>query len=383
VTGPLDGPSVSGPLEGIVVVDLTRVLAGPYCTMMLADLGARVIKVERPAIGDDARHIGPFVNGVSAYFASLNRGKESVTLDLRVDDDRAAFDELLSTADVVIENFRGGAFERLGYGWDHLHARYPRLVYAAVSGFGHTGPYATRPAYDMVVQAMGGVMSITGHDGGDPTRVGTSIGDILGGLFTAVGIVTALYHRALTGETTKVDVSMLDCQVASLENAIARYGATGVSPGPLGAHHPSIAPFGAFRTSDGWLVVAAGNDALFERLCGLIDRPLLVDDPRFATNPARTDHRVELQTELEAVLTTATTASWLDRLEAADIPCGPINDVAAVLADPQVQARNMVVPVDDDRLEGFTVAGNPIKLSAFVDPSTRGPVPDLAPPHDR
>jgi CoA:oxalate CoA-transferase len=370
---------VSGPLDGIVVVDLTRVLAGPYCTMMLADLGARVIKVERPGIGDDARHIGPFVNGVSAYFASLNRGKESVTLDLHADDDRTAFDELLSSADVVVENFRGGTFERLGYGWDHLHARYPRLVYAAVSGFGHSGPYATRPAYDMVVQAMGGVMSITGHDDGDPTRVGTSIGDILGGLFTAVGIVTALYHRALTGETTKVDVSMLDCQVASLENAIARYVATGVAPGPLGAHHPSIAPFGAFRTSDGWLVVAAGNDALFARLCALIDRPLLVDDPRFATNPARTDHRLELQAELEAVLTTATTASWLARLEAADIPCGPINDVAAVLADPQVQARNMVVRVDDDRLDGFTVAGNPIKLSAFADPTTRGPVPDLAP----
>ena len=221
-------------------------------------------------------------------------------------------------------------------------------------------------------------MSITGHDDGDPTRVGTSIGDILGGLFTAVGIVTALYHRALTGETTQVDVSMLDCQVASLENAIARYAATGVSPGPLGADHPSIAPFGAFRTTDGWLVVAAGNDALFARLCALIDRPLLVDDPRFATNPARTDHRLELQAELEAVLTTATTASWLARLEAADIPCGPINDVAAVLADPQVQARNMVVHVDDDRLDGFTVAGNPIKLSAFADPTTRGPVPDLA-----
>lgn len=370
---------MSGPLEGIVVVDLTRVLAGPFCTMMLADLGARVIKVERPETGDDARQIGPFVNGLSAYFASLNRGKESVTLDLHVDEDRAVFDELLASGDVVVENFRGGTFERLGYGWDHLHERYPRLVYAAVSGFGHTGPYATRPAYDMVVQAMGGVMSITGHEGGEPTRVGTSIGDILGGLFTAVGIVTALFHRAVTGESTNVDVSMLDCQVASLENAIARYMASGVAPGPLGAHHPSIAPFGAFRTGDGWLVVAAGNDTLFARLCDVIERPSLAEDTRFATNPARTERRSELEAQLEAVFTTATTQQWLARLEAADIPCGPINDVAAVLADPQVRARNMVVGVDDERLDGFAVAGNPIKLSAFPDPPTRGPVPDLAP----
>jgi CoA:oxalate CoA-transferase len=366
-----------GPLAGVVVVDLTRVLAGPYCTMMLSDLGARVIKVERPGTGDDARHIGPFIDGVSAYFASLNRGKESVALDLRDQRDREAFEGLLDGADVVVENFRGGAFERMGYGWDALHARYPRLIYAAVSGFGHTGPYATRPAYDMVVQAMGGVMSITGQPGGPPTRVGTSIGDILGGLFTVTGIVSALYHRALTGETTKVDVSMLDCQVAALENAIARYNATGTAPGPLGAHHPSIAPFGAFRAADGWLVVAAGNDALFRRLCDVLGRPALPDEPRFATNPARTDHRLDLQVALEEALSSESAATWLERLRAADIPCGPINDVAQVLADPQVRARNMVVPVDDSRLHGFEVAGNPIKLSAFPDPTSRGPVPDL------
>jgi CoA:oxalate CoA-transferase len=367
----------AGPLAGVVVVDLTRVLAGPYCTMMLSDLGARVIKIERPGTGDDARHIGPFINGVSAYFASLNRGKESIPLDLRADDDRARFEALLADADVVVENFRGGAFERMGYDWDTLHARFPRLIYAAVSGFGHTGPYANRPAYDMVVQAMGGVMSITGQEGGPPTRVGTSVGDIAGGLFTATGIVSALFHRAQTGETTKVDVSLLDCQVASLENAIARYMATGSSPGPLGAHHPSIAPFGAFRAADGWLVIAAGNDALFRRLCEVLGCPALADDARFAGNPTRTDHRLELQAALEEVLASTTVDAWLARLEAADIPCGPINDVAQVLADPQVRARNMVVPVDDDRLDGFAVAGNPIKLSAFADPTRRGPVPDL------
>jgi CoA:oxalate CoA-transferase len=366
-----------GPLHGVTVVDLTRVLAGPYCTMMLSDLGARVVKVERPGSGDDARHIGPFVNGISAYFASLNRGKESVSLDLTDPDDRRRFDELLAGADVVIENFRGGTFDRLGYDWDSLHARFPNLVYAAVSGFGHTGPYATRPAYDMVVQAMGGVMSITGHEGAEPTRVGTSVGDILGGLFTATGIVSALYHRALTGETTKVDVSMLDCQVASLENAIARFMATGTAPGPLGAHHPSIAPFGAFRAADGWLVIAAGNDALFRRLCALLGRPGLADDERFATNPSRTENRLDLQTALESALVSAPVAEWLARLDAAEIPCGPINDVGQVLADPQVRARNMVVTVDDDRLPGFSVAGNPIKLSEFPDPDSRGPVPDL------
>lgn len=367
----------AGPLTGVTVIDLTRVLAGPYCTMMLADLGARVVKVERPGSGDDARHIGPFINGVSAYFASLNRGKESVTLDLRRDDDRARFDSMLVQADVVVENFRGGAFARLGYDWDSLHARFPRLIYAAVSGFGHTGPYAQRPAYDMVVQAMGGVMSITGQQGGPPTRVGTSVGDILGGLFTATGIVSALHHRAVTGQTTKVDVSMLDCQVASLENAIARYMATGTPPGPLGAHHPSIAPFGAFRAADGWLVIAAGNDELFRSLTTVLSAPALAADPRFATNPLRTEHRESLQEALEAVLEGATTTEWLERLEAADIPCGPINDLAQVLADPQVRARNMVVPVDDDRLEGFAVAGNPIKFSSFEDPTSRGPVPDL------
>jgi CoA:oxalate CoA-transferase len=375
-----DTPSRTGPLDGVTVVDLTRVLAGPYCTMVLSDLGADVIKVERPGTGDDARHIGPFINGISAYFASLNRGKRSVTLDLHDEAGRAAFDDLLRDADVVVENFRGGTFDRLGYDWPTLQQRYPRLIYAAVSGFGHTGPYATRPAYDMVVQAMGGIMSITGHEGGEPTRVGTSVGDIFGGLFTAIGVVSALFHRALTGETTKVDVSMLDCQVAVLENAIARFMATGTSPAPLGAHHPSIAPFGAFRAADGWLVIAAGNDRLFRRLCETLDAAHLPDDDRFRTNPTRTEHRRELQRSLEKALGARPVAQWLAELEDADIPCGPINDVAAVLADPQVQARNMVVPVDDARLDGFSVAGNPIKLSAFPDPPTRGPVPDLREP---
>lgn len=365
---------MTGPLAGVTVVDLTRVLAGPYCTMVLSDLGARIIKVERPGTGDDARHIGPYVDGTSAYFASLNRGKESVALDLRDDADRARFERLLATADVLVENFRAGTMEGLGYGWDDLHPTYPQLVYAAVSGFGHSGPYAGRPAYDMVVQGMGGIMSLTGHPGGPPTRVGTSIGDITAGLFTAIGINAALLHRTTTGEAVKVDVSMLDCQVAILENAIARYAATGVAPGPLGARHPSITPFGAFPAADGHLILAAGNDRLFGALCRAVDRPALATDPRFATNALRTTHERELSAELGAALASRGVAEWLTVLGAADVPCGPINDVAQVLADPQVLARNMVVSVEGSTLR---IAGNPIKLSGFPDPPTRGPVPSL------
>ena len=352
--------------------------------MILCDLGADVVKVERPGTGDDSRHIGPFVNGISAYFASLNRGKRSVALDLKDPHDREVFETLLADADVLVENFRPGTMEKVGYGWDQLHQRYPNLVYAAVSGFGHTGPLSARPAYDMVAQAMGGVMSITGHPGGPPTRVGTSIGDVTAGLFTAIGICSALYERERTGQAAKIDVAMLDSQVAILENAIARYAATGDVPGPLGARHPSITPFAAFAAADGHLVIAAGNDSLFRRLCDVIGRPSIAHDQRFATNALRTEHHAELQHEIEAALATATVATWLARLEAADLPCGPINDIAAVLAHPQVRARNMVVRVDDERLAGLEMAGNPIKNSLHDDPPTRGPVPDLdsqLPPH--
>ncbi|MEY2433038.1 MAG: CoA:oxalate CoA-transferase [Acidimicrobiaceae bacterium] len=370
--------NASGPLSGVKVVDLTRVLAGPYCTMVLCDLGAEVIKIEHPVGGDDSRHIGPFINGVSAYFASLNRGKQSRSLDLKNSADRDELDALLADADVLIENFRPGTMEKLGYGWDSVHARFPRLIYAAVSGFGHTGPLASRPAYDMVVQAMGGVMSITGHPDGPPTRVGTSIGDVAAGLFTTIGVCSALYDRALTGEATKIDVAMLDCQVAILENAIARYAATGDVPGPLGARHPSITPFAAFAAADGHFVIAAGNDVLFRRLSEVIGCPGVADDPRFATNGLRTQHHAELQVEIEAALRSETVATWLERLEAADLPCGAINDVAAVLAHPQVRARNMVVHIDDDRLDGLEMAGNPIKNSRYLDPPIRGRVPDLS-----
>ena len=366
---------VDGPLNGTLVVDLTRVLAGPYCTMVLADLGARVVKVEVPEHGDDSRQIGPWLDGRSAYFMSLNRGKESIALDLKSPADRGVFERLLAEADVLIENYRPGTMDRLGYSWERLHGICPRLVYAAVSGFGRTGPYAPRPAYDMVVQGMGGVVSLTGHPGSPPTRVGTSVGDIAAGLFAAIGICAALKEREHTGAGRMVDVGMLDCQVAILENAIARYAATGEVPGPLGARHPTITPFDSFATADGHVVIAAGNDGLFRRLCEAIDRPDLSEDGRFASNAERTAHAADLKAALESTLRRRETGHWLATLEAAGVPCGPINDVAAVVRDPHVLARNMIVEVED--ADGFRVAGNPIKLSDTPDPRRRGPAPDL------
>lgn len=371
-----ESQSGAGPLSDLLVIDLTRVLAGPYCTMVLADLGARVIKVEAPGRGDDARAIGPFVEDGSAYFMSLNRGKQSIALDLKDDADREVFEDLLARADVLVENFRPGVMARLGYGWDELHARFPRLIFASTSGFGQTGPYAQRPAYDVVVQAMGGVMSLTGHPGDAPTRVGTSIGDISGGLFTAIGIQAALVERARSGLGMRVDVGLLDCQVAILENAIARYSTTGEVPGPLGARHPSITPFDAFATGDGFVVVAAGNDELFETLCETVGLAGLAADERFSSNEQRTANAEVLKGLLETAMSRRTTLEWLAALEGAGLPCGPLNDIAGVTADPQVIARNMLVSVDGSggRLQ---MAGNPIKLSAYPDPPVREAAPAL------
>ena len=367
----------AGPLSGITIIDLTRVLAGPYCTMVLADLGARVIKVEAPGIGDDSRRYGPFVNGKSAYFMAMNRGKESIALDLKLDSDRRILERLLEEADVLVENFRPGAMERLGYGWEALHARHPRLIYAAASGFGHSGPYAPKPAYDMVVQGMGGIMSITGHPGGPPTRVGASIGDITAGLFTAIGIASALHHRHASGQGMKIDVAMLDCQVAILENALSRYFLTNRSPQPLGARHPSIAPFAAFATADGHIIIAAGTDALFARLCASLGRPELARDARFLSNDLRAEHVDALGAAIEDILRERSSAEWLALLEAAGVPCGPINDIAGIANDPQVRARNMIVAIEDPQAGPLKLAGNPIKLSAFADPPSRPAAPAL------
>jgi CoA:oxalate CoA-transferase len=367
----------TGPLSGITVIDLSRILAGPYCTHLMAELGARVIKVEPPDKGDDARHYGPFLDGRSAYFMSINRGKQSIALDLKSDADRAIFERLLETADVVVENFRPGTMEKLGYGWDSLHERYPRLIYAAASGFGHTGPYSKHPAYDMAVQGLGGIMSITGHEGSPPTRVGTSIGDIGAGLYTAVAVNAALLHRERTGEATKLDIAMFDCQLALLENAIMRYTTTGQIPGPIGARHPSITPFEAFPTEDGYVIIAAGNDGLYVKLCETLGRPELASDPLFKTNDLRTKNGDALRAALHPILHDKTTAEWIAILEQAGIPCGPINNVAQALQHPQVAARNMLVEMIDPKAGRVRLAGNPIKMSAFDDPTTRPPAPDL------
>ncbi len=364
---------LTGPLSGAVILDLSRILAGPYCTLLLHELGARIIKVEPPQ-GDDARAYGPFKDGQSQYFAAINRGKESIALDLKQPADRAILERLLARADVLLENFRPGTMEKLDLGWDVLHARHPRLIYAAASGFGHTGPESKKPAYDMIVQGLGGIMSVTGHPGAAPARIGVSIGDLGAGIYTALGIASALYHRERTGEAVKVDVSMLDCQLSLMENPAMRYFTTGVVPGPMGGRHATITPFAIFETQDKPIVIAAGNDGLFRKLCAALGQPGWADDPRMATNESRRGVAAELSEMIEAALATHPAAHWLALLEAQGIPAGPINDVAEALAHPQVEARRMVVHADGERM-----VGNPVKIHphAANDDGVRTPAPAL------
>ncbi|WP_428682939.1 CaiB/BaiF CoA transferase family protein [Reyranella sp.] len=369
--------NTKGPLSGILVVDLSRILAGPYCTLLMAEMGARVIKVEPPKGGDDARAYGPFVNGKSTYFASVNRGKESIALDLKNDEHRKIFEKLLEKADVVVENFRPGTMEKLGYGWETLHAKYPKLIYASASGFGHTGPNSKDPAYDMVMQGQGGIMSITGNEGQPPSRVGMSIGDIGAGLYTAVAVNAALVHRLTTGESTKVDIAMFDCQLALLENAIMRYTVEKEIPGPLGARHPTITPFEAFATSDGSMIIAAGNDSLFIKMCEALGRSDMANDPAYKSNALRQKSQQKLKQEIESVLKTNTTDHWIAVVSKGGVPCGPINNIAQAIEHPQVAARNMLVDVPDGSGGTLKLAGNPLKMSAFPDPTTRAPAPDL------
>lgn len=365
-----------GPLQDIIVIDLTRVLAGPYLTMMLSEMGARVIKVETPVTGDDARHFGPFVGEESAYFATINRGKESIALNLKNPDERETLERLIEKADVVAENYRAGTMERLGLGWDRLKEINPRLVYVSVSGFGHSGPYSNRPAYDLVVQGMGGIMSMTGHGDGNPVRVGTSVGDITAGLFGVSGVLAALYDREKTGAGAKVDVAMLDCQVAILENAIGRYFAEGKVPAQTGLRHPSITPFAGLRAQNGeYLVLAAGNDALFRKLCELLECSGLLEDARFDSNHGRTEHGRELYELLEEALARKPVSDWLEILTDGGIPCGPINDIGQVVNDPQVAARNMIVTARGDSGNEFRMPGNPLKFSDYPDPPTRRRIP--------
>ena len=368
---------MNGPLKDLLVVDLTRVLVGPYCTMILSDLGARVIKIEAPEIGDDSRKFGPFVKDYSAYFMSLNRGKESIALNLKNDDDKKIFEKILAKADILVENFKPGTLEKWGFGWKQVSKKYPKLIYASASGFGQTGPLKELPAYDMVVQGMGGLMSVTGQPNSEPTRVGTSIGDITAGLFTAIGINAALYDRQKTGKGMHIDVSMLDCQIAILENAIARYLSKNEIPKPMGSRHPSIAPFEAFKTKDSYIIIAAGNDKLFENLCNALDLKDLIMDEKYKSNSSRSENMNELKKILEGKLINKTTNEWVKNLESLKIPCGPIFNIKEAVENPQVEARNMIVKAYHKVIGDFKLAGNPIKMSTYVDEKTRGDIPDL------
>ena len=368
---------MDGPLKNLLVVDLTRVLVGPYCTMILSDLGARVIKIEAPETGDDSRKFGPFVKDQSAYFMSLNRGKESIALNLKNEDDKKIFEKILSRADILVENFKPGTLEKWGYGWKDICKKYPKLIYASASGFGQTGPLKDLPAYDMVVQGMGGLMSVTGQPNSEPTRVGTSIGDITAGLFTAIGINAALYDREKTGKGMFIDVSMLDSQIAILENAIARYLSKSEIPKPMGSRHPSIAPFEAFKTKDSYIIIAAGNDKLFEKLCEHLNIKECVSDDRFKTNSMRCENMDDLKKIIEDKLIANNTDDWIKGMEKLKIPCGPIYNIKQAVENPQIEARNMIVKSYHKIIGEFKLAGNPIKMSSYKDENKRGDIPDL------
>jgi CoA:oxalate CoA-transferase len=368
-----------GPLSDVTILDLTWVLSGPFASMVLCDLGADVVKVERPPWGDVARTTGPHVDGESAYFFSINRGKKSIAIDLATAEGKELFLRAAERADVVMENFTPGTMGRLGLGWDALHARNPRLIYAATSGFGQTGPDRLRPALDIVVQGMGGVMSITGEPGGRPVRPGLSLGDIAAGLFTAVGILSALHERERSGEGQMVDVSMLDCQIAILENAIVRYFATDRVPGPIGTRHPLATPFQAFPTKDGYIVLALswGVPNQWELFCAVIGRPALIDDTRFETSALRTRHHAELEPMLNEALALRTTAEWLAEFDAIGLPCGPLNNIPQAVAQRQVRARDMLVELKHPRMERpLTVPNTPVKLSRTPG-GVRGLPPDV------
>ncbi|MCD4820139.1 MAG: CoA transferase [Candidatus Cloacimonetes bacterium] len=365
------------PLEGIKVLDLTRILAGPFCTTILCDLGAEVIKVEIPNTGDDARHFGPFKNELSLYFLSLNREKKSITLNLKTDEGKAILKDLVNKVDILTENYRPGTMEKLGLGYDVLKKINPKLIYAAASGFGHTGPDSKKPAYDILAQALGGIMSVTGWPDSPPTRVGISIGDIAAGLYTAIGINAALFQREKTGLGQKVDVAMLDCQVALLENAFARYQVDAKNPKPIGNRHPTVTPFQVFKAKDDYFVVPIGNDKLWVKFCTIVDRKDLITNEKYVTNATRTDNIETLIPIMEKIIIEKTVSEWIELFEINGIPGGRINSIDKVMSNKQVLARNMIVEVEDKKIGSLKIAGNPIKMSNIPDSKTRKTAPEI------
>ncbi len=361
-----------GPLDGLLVADFSRVLAGPFATMMLADLGARVVKVEHPDGGDDSRSFGPFSAGSSLYFTRVNRGKQSVALDLKNPRDLQTATRLAERADVLVENFRPGVMARLGLGPQELLAANPRLVYCSVSGFGHTGPWSQRPAYDAVVQGMSGIMAITGTEGGPPVKPGVPVADLSAGLYAFGGITAALVGRASTGRGTHLDVALFDTTVSLLEGPGLAWLATGVEPGAIGNAHASIAPFDTFRCADREITICAANDQLFARLADAVGAPRLAAEPRYATNALRHQHRHELKVGLERLLAVAVADHWLAELDLAGVPCGPLSTVGQAIGSRQTAVRRMVVDAG-----GARVAGNPLKMSGYDDQSSRPAAPAL------
>ena len=368
-----------GPLRGLTVFDLTRVLAGPTCVQMLADLGADVVKIEKPGSGDDTRGFAPpFMPGTqeSAYFVGINRNKRSVTLDIAKPEGQQIARRLIEQSDILVENFKVGALAKYGLDYATLHARHPGLIYCSITGFGQTGPYAPRPGYDSLVQAMGGVMSVTGEPDGQPQKVGIPIADTFAGLYGCIGVLAALREKQLTGRGQQIDIGMLDTHVAWLANQAMNYLATGENPPRLGNQHPNIVPYQVFATSDGFVVLSIGNDPTFKRFCENFDLAHLPDDPRFATNAARVENRKLVTDTLTPVMAQHPTAWWIDRLEALKIGCGPINRLSEVFADPQVQAREVVREMAHGSGATVKVIANPVRLSE-TPPEYRTPPPML------
>ncbi len=356
----------TGPLAGLKVFDLTRVLAGPTCVQMLADLGADVVKIEKPGAGDDTRTFAPpLMPGTdeSAYFVGANRNKRSVTLDIAKPDGQKIALDMIAQCDILVENFKVGALAKYGLGYAQLHEKFPALIYCSITGFGQTGPYAPRPGYDGLVQAMGGIMSLTGEADGEPQKVGVPVADLFAGLYACIGVLAALRHQALTGQGQQVDIGMLDTHVAWLANQGMNYLATGINPTRLGNQHPNIVPYQVFATADGFIVVSIANDPAFVRFCERFDMADLPADPRFANNAARVGNRQLVTGMLAPVLKLHSTAWWISELEALKIGCGPINQLSDVFADPQVLARDAVIEMDHASGAKVKVIANPVRLS--------------------
>lgn len=364
--------SSSPPLEGIRIVDISRALAGPYCTMILGDLGADVIKVERPESGDESRSWGPpFVGkpygpyrGESTYFLATNRNKRSITVNLQTAEGQEIIRCLAAISDVLVENYRTGELDKFGLGYDEMHRLYPKLIYCSISGYGRSGPYAGRPGYDAIIQAEGGIMSLTGAVEGPPSRVGIPIIDIAAGMFAAIAILVALRAREQSGEGQHVDISLFDAHIALLTNAASNYLVGGEAPKRLGNAHPNIAPYEVFTAQDGWFMMGAANEHQWQRLCEIIGRPDLQQDPRFATNSQRVVHRAALVEELNHAFAQRKVQEWLHDLGNAGLPCAPINTLPQVFAHPQTQARQMVLEIEHPTASTIRLTGFPYKLSA-------------------